>query len=259
MFGDAPRCGHEAYSYGNKDSKNMSTANNATLFLSCRPHQLPVHEPQRSPTADGATSAAQEFALLEAWWASSRALQLPLHQIESQQQTRGQEVQRLLLQAHLDRRGAGDVGPALRVPPAAGTVLYTHRRLRTRSLKTIFGPVQIVRMGYSRIGAPGIYPLDQALALPARSFSYELQRRLVKAAVQNPFHESVETIANLTGVSVSKRSLEEMLRDAAQDFDAFYQPRTPEPADGSILVAAVGGNGIPMAKPAGGRPACEPS
>ena len=110
---------HEAYSYGNKDSKNMSTANNATLFLSCRPHQLPVHEPQRSPTADGATSAAQEFALLEAWLASSRALQLPLHQIESQQQTRGQEVQRLLLQAHLDRRGAGDVGPALRVPPAS--------------------------------------------------------------------------------------------------------------------------------------------
>ena len=90
--------------------------------------------------------------------------------------------------------------------------------------------------------------------MPARSFSYELQRRLVKAAVQNPFHESVETIANLTGVSVSKRSLEEMLRDAAQDFDAFYQQRTPEPADGSILVAAVDGKGIPMVKPAGAQP-----
>jgi hypothetical protein len=42
--------------------------------------------------------------------------------------------------------------------------------------------------------------------LPARSFSYELQRRLVKAAVQNPFLESVQTIADLTGVAVSKRS-----------------------------------------------------
>ena len=90
--------------------------------------------------------------------------------------------------------------------------------------------------------------------MPARSFSYELQRRLVKAAVQNPFHESVETIANLTGVSVSKRSLEEMLRDAAQDFDAFYQPRTPEPADGSIWVAAVDGKGIPRVKPADAQP-----
>jgi hypothetical protein len=75
------------------------------------------------------------------------------------------------------------------VPRQTGTVLYTHRRFRTRSLKTIFGPVEISRMGYSHDGAPSIYPLDQTLALPARSFSYELQRRLVKAAVQNPFHE----------------------------------------------------------------------
>jgi hypothetical protein len=133
-------------------------------------------------------------------------------------------------------------------------VLYTHRRLRTRALKTIFGPVEINRMGYSRNGAPSIYPLDQTLTLPARCFSYELQRRLVKTAVQNPFHESVEAVAELTGVSVPKRSLVEILRDAALDFDAFYQQRAPEPANGSILVAAVDGKGIPMVKPGGTLP-----
>lgn len=202
-----------------------------------------------------ATPAALEFAMLESWLASTGALQLPLHEVESQQQTKGREVQRLLLQAHIERRGDGDVGPALHVPQQAGTVLYTHRRLRSRSLKTIFGPVEIHRMGYSRDGAPSIYPLDQTLALPARSFSYELQRRLVKAAVQNPFHESVEAIADLTGVSVPKRSLEEILRDAALDFDAFYRERAPEPASGSILVAAVDGKGIPMVKPGGAQPA----
>src|SRR5260370_26641282 len=78
-----------------------------------------------------------------------------------------------------------------------------------------------------------IFPLDRALTLPARSFSYELQRRLVKAAVQNPFLDSVQTIADLTGVSVSKRSLEQILPDAAQDFDAFYRQRSPEPATGT--------------------------
>ena len=109
-------------------------------------------------------------------------------------------------------------------------------------------------MGYSRAGAPSIYPLDQTLALPARSFSYELQRRLVKAAGQSPFQESVAAIADLTGISVPKRSLEEMLRDAAQDFDAFYQERAPERAAGSILVAAVDGKGIPMVKPGGAQP-----
>jgi hypothetical protein len=211
-------------------------------------------ERQPSPTAVIPSPAALEFASLEVWLASRAALQLRLHHIESQQQTRGREVQRLLLQAHLQLRGVGDVGPALRVSQAGGEVWYTRRRLSTRGLKTIFGPVEIQRMGYSRDGAPSMYPLDRALALPARSFSYELQRRLVKAAVQNPFLESVQTIAELTGVSVSKRSLEEILPDAAQDFDAFYRQRAAAPATGSILVAAVDGKGIPMVKPGGAQP-----
>jgi len=190
-----------------------------------------------------------EFSLLESWLASSSALQLPLHQIEFQQQAKGREVQRLLLQAHLQHRGYGDIGPALQLGQADGAVLYSHRRLSTRSLTTVFGTVELVRMGYSRPSGPSIFPLDKALALPARSFSYELQRRLVKAAVQNPFLESVQTIAELTGVSVSKRSLEEILPDAARDFDAFYQQRSVATATGSILVAAVDGKGIPMVKP----------
>ena len=88
----------------------MSTANTATpfpptAFLPRYPGTLPILEPQGSPTAGGTTPAAIEFALLEAWLASSHTLQLPLHEIESQQQTKGREVQRLLLQAHIERRG----------------------------------------------------------------------------------------------------------------------------------------------------------
>ena len=199
-------------------------------------------------------SAFVEFSLLESWLPSATALQLPPHQIESQQQVKGREVQRLLLQAHLQLRGNGDIGPALQLEQTDGTALYSHRRLSTRSLTTVFGTVELVRMGYSRPGAPGIFPLDRALTLPARSFSYELQRRLVKAAVQNPFLDSVQTIADLTGVSVSKRSLEQILPDAAQDFDAFYRQRSPEPATGTILVAAVDCKGIPMVKPPGAQP-----
>jgi len=203
-----------------------------------------------SPTAP----AAVEFAPLQSWLASGSALQLPLHQIECLQQARGREVQRLLLQAHLEQRGNGDVGPALCLQQPDGEMLYSHRRLGTRALTTVFGTVELVRMGYSRPGEPGIFPLDRALTLPARSFSYELQRRLVKAAVQNPFLDSVQTIADLTGVSVSKRSLEQILPDAAQDFDAFYRQRSPDPATGAILVAAVDCKGIPMVKPPSAQP-----
>jgi hypothetical protein len=237
----------------------MSTANFATPLLPTAfppryPTPLSSFERQPSPAAVITTPAALEFASLETWLESPRTLQLALHQIESQQQARGREVQRLLLQAHLPLRGVGDVGPALCVSQAGVEVLYTRRRLSTRGLKTIFGPVEIQRMGYCRDGAPSIFPLDRALALPARSFSYELQRRLVKAAVQNPFLESVQNIAELTGVSVSKRSLEEILPDAAQDFDEFYRQRAAAPAMGSILVAAVDGKGIPMVKPGGAQP-----
>src|SRR5713226_2738330 len=207
-----------------------------------------------SPTLSDTTPAAIEFALLQSWLASTSALELPLHQIESQQQAKGCEVQRLLLQAHLQHRGHGDVGPALCLPQPAGDLLYSHRRLGARSLTTVFGTVELVRMGYSRPGSPSIFPLDRALALPARSFSYELQRRLVKAAVQNPFLESVQTIAELTGVAVSKRSLEEILPDAARDFDAFYQQRSVAIPTGSILVAAVDCKGIPMVKPCADLP-----
>ena len=193
-----------------------------------------------------------EFSLLESWLASSSALQLPLHQIESQQHAKGREVQRLLLEAHLQYRGNGDVGPALQLDLPDGEVLYSHRRLSDRSLTTVLGTVELVGMGYSRPGAPSIFPLDKAPALPARSFSYELQRRLVKAAVQNPFLESVQTIAELTGVSVSRRSLEEIL-----------QPRISTPSTNSAqwLPPSAGSwwppwtpRAIPMVKPGGAQP-----
>ena len=79
----------------------MSTANTATpfpptLFPSCCPAPRPVRELSAAPCT--ATPPARELAFLEHWLASCRALQLPLHQIEAQQQTKGREVQRLLLQ-----------------------------------------------------------------------------------------------------------------------------------------------------------------
>src|ERR1035438_2923509 len=103
--------------------------------------------------ASGATPAAIEFALLQSWLASSGALQLPL-----QQHAKGREVQRLLLQAHLQQRGDGDVGPALYLQQPDGELAYSHRRLGARSLTTVFGTIELVRMGYSRPGALGIFP-----------------------------------------------------------------------------------------------------
>ena len=212
--------------------------------------------PPFSSAGSLAAPARREFSSLEDWLSAPSTCQLPLHQIECQQEPRGREVQRLLLQAHIQQRGNGDVGPALRVVQGAGSVVYSHRRLHTRLLKTIFGTVQITRMSYSHPGAASIHPLDEILQLPARSFSYELQKRIVRAAVQGTFRETRERIAEITGAPVHTRSIEDVIQDAAADFDAFYTLRDPPPwADtGSVLVAAVDGKGIPMIKPEGAQP-----
>ena len=190
-------------------------------------------------------SAQQEardlFSSLECWLSSAPALTLPLHLVEQQQQIKDRQVQRLLLQAHVQQRGTGDVGPALKVLPASSGSLFTHRRLQRRTLNTIFGPIHIDRIGYSHPGQPSIHPLDEALQLPARSFSYELQKRLVQAAVQGPLRESIDRILDISGLTVPMRSLEQILQDAAQDFDAFYAQRPADPSSpaASILVVAV--------------------
>ena len=123
-------------------------------------------------------------------------------------------------------------------------------------LKTIFGPVRITRMSDSHTGAASIHALDEFLQLPARSFSYELQKRMVKAAVQGTFRETRERLAEITGAPIHTRSIEEVIQDAAEEFDVFYAQRDPPPwaETGSVLVAAVDGKGIPMIKPEGAHP-----
>ena len=208
--------------------------------------------PPLPPAPAACLPARQEFSALETWLSAPPTLQLPLHQIEAQQETRGRELHRLLLQHHVQQRGNGDVGLALRVAEPWAAFRYTHRRLQRRTLKTIVGPIHVDRIGYGRPGAGSIHPLDEAMQLPGRSFSYELQKRMVKAAVQGPFQECRERIQEWTGRLVPKRSLEAIVQEAAQDFDAFYAERLPEPWQhtASILVVAVDGKGIPMVKPA---------
>src|SRR2546430_8194824 len=78
--------------------------------------------------------------------------------------------------------GAGCVGDGRVGSPQASSeeIVYRHKRLRSRRLITVFGPVSIRRMEYSSRGQHSLYPLDAVLGLPARSYSYEIQRRLVK-------------------------------------------------------------------------------
>jgi hypothetical protein len=195
--------------------------------------------------------ARKAFKALEEWLLSEESGQLPLHEVEREQERRAREIHRLLLEAHVAQRGTGDVGPAVEVrspTPPAPPAHQTHRRLDPRHPQTIFGEITVQRTGYRRPGAAAVHPLDEQLQLPARSFSYELQRRVIQAAIQGPFEEATARVAEATGVRVPKRSAEQLIQAAARDFEAFYQARIPPPAmeTGPLLVASLDGKGVPM-------------
>jgi hypothetical protein len=197
---------------------------------------------------------------IEAFWDLERFLdgavgaRLGLSEIERQSERRGRELLRLALQAHVDARGDGDVGEAILAPGPEGPVRLAYKRRHTRPLVTLFGEVRVTRMGYGAPGQEAIHPLDAELELPARIYSYECQRRLIKAVICGPFDEAIAFVCEMTGTTVPKRSAEQLVREAAVDFEDFYADRAradPKPASGEILIGAIDCKGIPMVKPQG--------
>jgi len=229
---------------------------------------LPADRLDSTPATPVVNFAPARFAQrqLEDWLCSEQAKRMPAHQVEEEVLTQGREILRLLLEAHFRERGTGDVGPAVCLRPAppedatapesraasgpGGSGLLPAKRWHERTLKTVVGPVTIARTAYGAPGQASIHPLDGAAELPAQSFSYPLQARLVRAAVQGPYAEATANVERATGAHVSKRSCEGILREVARDVEAYYRGRhVPAAATtGPILVAGVDGKGIPIVK-----------
>ena len=200
--------------------------------------------------------ARKAFEDLEGWVLSEEARGLPIQDIEVEMERRSREINRMMLQAHLNERGTGYVGPVLPCQAPDGKVAELRaRRKDPCEIVSIFGSVQAQRTAYVAKNQAAVHPLDAQLNLPARSFSYEVQRRLAEETVRGPYDETVESLAQNLGVGVPKRSAEQVALDAAADFDAFYQERQVAAAESSapIVVAAVDGKGVPLVKPAGGE------
>lgn len=202
----------------------------------------------RPPPASG----IEAFRDLERFLSGAAQAHAGLPEIERESERRGRELVRLALQAHIDARGDGDIGRAIVVCGTDGPLRLGYKRLHSRPVVTLFGAVRVTRIGYGARGHEAIHPLDAELQLPARIYSYECQRRLVRAVICGPFDEAIAFVREMTGTAVPKRSAEQLVREAAVDFDAFYAARAAdviEPAAGDILVGAIDCKGIPMVKP----------
>ena len=172
---------------------------------------------------------------------------------------RGREVQRQLLQDHLDLRAAREERAAREHPaPATGADGITRNRLETghgRLLATLFGTVRITRCAWRRPGVPSLRPADAALSLPACRPSHALARLAAVEAARGSFEAAHAAITDRCGPVIGKRQVEQAVVSAATDIAAFYAARVPVPATAStLLVISADAKGIVM-RPEALRPA----
>ena len=157
------------------------------------------------------SSGIDAFQDLERWLSGQAAASAGLSELERESERRGREILRLALQAHIDARGDGDVGEAVVLASRKESVRLAHKRVHTRPLVTLFGEVKVTRIGYGARGQEAIHPLDAELMLPGRLWSYECQRRLLRAVICGPFDEAIALVAEITGTTIPKRSAEQLV------------------------------------------------
>ncbi len=196
-------------------------------------------------------AAEEKFVELVARLSSQESVGMTHGDLEILVTSEGREIQRRLLQGHLDLRGAGEET----LPAVCGTdgVERTHHRHSVRGLLTVFGLVAVLRMSYGKRGQSSLSPLDASLNLPEERYSHGLRRLAAVEAARGSFDATVEAIERSTGTQVGKRQVEELVERAAQDFDAFYA--RPESADAAVslkdlLVLTLDAKGIVMRKEA---------
>jgi hypothetical protein len=203
-------------------------------------------EPQVTPVEQLWTTPRAKFDALCHRLQAEKALGMTHSEVEDLLDVEGSEVLRLLYQDHLTLRTTLEVRLAT---PVVGTDSHERPRVRRqgRALETLFGTVQVERLGYGQRGTHSLFPLDGALNLPEERYSLKLRYRAALAAAASSFDLTVATVALTTAASVPKRQAEALAWRASVDFEAFYDARPERPdKPGALLVMSLDGKGIVM-------------
>lgn len=191
----------------------------------------------------------QQFERIAAFLGSAEAMHLSHAALEEHLTREGRELQRRMLQEHLDLRAAAE----RRLRDVSGSDGASRREARTLSVKlgSVFGGVDVVRLVYQGAGLRGLAPADGALNLPPGYYSYGIRRLVAEHAAKDSFEEAISDVEAATGCAVPKRQAEQLAMAAAQDFEAFYRCN---PVDLSVLgplahvVLSFDGKGIVVRK-----------
>jgi hypothetical protein len=208
--------------------------------------------PAPSPAADDYAASRAQFEAMTARLGEAEMASCTQETLEDYLTHHGRELQRLLMQDHLDARARGEERRPV-VVGADQVARVRAERGHTRLLATTMGPVEVSRIAYRAPKAPNLHPADAALALPARRHSFPLQRAVVHEVADRPLRSARESLARTTGLSLGPRQLQEITIEAARDVRDFYAQRAgtaPEPAAGpggrDLLVLSADATGVNM-------------
>ncbi|MEW6498985.1 MAG: ISKra4 family transposase [Cyanobacteriota bacterium] len=192
-------------------------------------------------------SAQEKFDEIVAEILSAEMMRAEHGEIERYLKIEGFELLRRMMQEHLDLRAESE--PRVEVKNSQG-IEMTRARASGRQLETIFGRVEIDRLGYSKRGMQQLYPSDGELNLPPDLYSHGVRRIVAESVSKESFDEVVAQLQSSSGARVAKRQVEEMAQQVAKDFDAFYDSRSNAavPASASILVITTDAKGVVMRK-----------
>jgi hypothetical protein len=169
-------------------------------------------------------------------------------QLENYLAEAGRELQRLLLQEHLDLRA----GREERRASACGPDGIERRHLEAghqRLLATRFGKVTVTRIAYRSpaLGVGNVYPADELLDLPAEQHSHTLRRMAAVEVVRGSYATAHTAISAVCGPVAGTKQLALLIERAAVDIDAFYTSRARQPwSDTTVLVLTADAKGAPM-------------
>jgi len=168
-----------------------------------------------------------------------------LDDLEAIIQEEGRKVLRAAMQNALDLGASREVASD-GVIGADGVVRSHHRRVGLAH-RTLFGNVVVQGIAYSGRGSSRLMPRTARLHMNPGMYSAALRQRVCRKVVDSSFDAAVEEVERETTAAVPKRQAEEVVRDAASDFDAFYDQRVGlAPAPGNVLVLSMDGKGVVM-------------
>jgi hypothetical protein len=186
----------------------------------------------------------EAFAQIEGWLEGPEAAGLGHAALEEELAARGREVQRLLLQDHLDARAAREQRRE-QVTGPDGIARTRAEKGHALVLASVFGEVTVSRIAYRAPGARNVHPADAELDLPRGKHSHGLSKMAASAAARGSFEQACAEVTRRTGTRLGKRQCQQLARQAAADFGSFYAARRP-PAGGpgDVLALSCDGKGI---------------